>query len=763
MRLIRTAGFPPSLRSLLIIGGVAAFLQLGAAPHEPLQSNQSLIGADSTSVIPASPEMSAAAIQQRLQVFDKLPLAFEINQGQADVQVDFLSRSRGYTLFLAPTEVTLSLVLQADGIRPTISNSPASSTPSAAADTELKYAALRMKLVGANPRSTPTTLEERPGKANYFLGNDPAKWQRNVATYTKVGYQDVYPGVDLLYYGNQRGLEFDFVVAPWVDPKGIVLDFEGVEKLELDALGNLSLQVGGQPLLHLHKPFVYQNIDGVRQEIPGGYVLNQHRVSFQISSYDAARPLIIDPVFAYAIRLGGSGDDASYAIAVDAVGNAYITGDTTSTDFPLANPVQRRHRGSTDVFVAKLSADGSRLIYVTYLGGSEADVGYGIAIDAAGNAYIAGDTRSPDFPLANPLQPRIAGAADVFVAKLSADGSTLLYSTYFGGGGGERGLGIAVDSDGNAHVTGYTNSTNFPTANALQAAFAGGNADAFVLKLNATGSAAIYSTYLGGGNDRPDIGTAIAVDSAGNAYVTGFTNSPDFPTVKPLQPFVGPTDAFVAKLDPNGSLVYSTHLGGSADDEAMGIAVDAAGSAYVTGHTESPNFPTTARAFSTRCVAIDASLPIGDICSGGDAFVTKLSPDGSALVYSTYLSGSRFEVGRGIVVDSSGNAHVTGLTSSPDFPRANPLQKDFAGGDFDAFVVKLDPTGSTLVYSTYLGGSSADGGHGIALDSAGNAYITGYTRSLDFPVRSPLQSAAPPSRGVSDVFVVKLTETATSR
>ncbi len=359
------------------------------------------------------------------------------------------------------------------------------------------------------------------------------------------------------------------------------------------------------------------------------------------------------------------------------------------------------------------------------------------------------------------MQPALGGAADVFVAKLSADGSQLLYSTYLGGSGGERGQGIAVDASGNAYVTGYTHSTNFPTVNPLQGAFAGGNADAFVLKLNPSGSALIYSTYLGGGNDRPDIGTAIAVDSAGNAYVTGFTNSVDFPTVKPLQPFRGPTDVFVAKLNPGGSvLLYSTHLGGGADDEGMGIAVDASGNAYVTGHTESLNFPTTAGAFSTSCVAVPVRIPIGDICSGGDAFISKLSPDGSALVYSTYLNGRRFEVGRGIAVDSAGSAYVTGFTGSPDFPSVNPLQKAFGGGDFDAFVVKLNPGGSMLTYSTYLGGSGDDGGYGIAVDAAGSAYVTGFTGSPDFPTRNPLPRA---SRGFRDVFVAKISDKAASR
>lgn len=742
----------------LLTMGMGVLLQFGAAPGFPHQANPIWM---TTRGDDTRPGISQAATQQRLEAYGKLPLSFEVNQGQADTEVDFLSRGRGYALFLTPTEVGLSLIWPqiASRIRPTISSSFSSST-SSAVHARPESAALRMKLVGANPHATKTGLEELPGKVNYLLGDDPAGWHTNIATYAKVEYQDVYPGVDVVYYGNQRQLEYDLVLAPGVDPDGITLDFEGADKLKIDARGDLVLQTAGEPVLQLHKPFVYQEIDGVRQEISGGYVLEKHRVSFQIGTYDTARSLVIDPVFVYATRLGSSNDAAGYAIAVDSASNVYVTGDTLSTDFPLAKPLQRASGGAADVFVAKLSADGSKLLYSTYLGGSDGDVGCGIAVDLAGNVYVTGDTLSTDFPLANPLQRASAGAADVFVTKLNADGSKLLYSTYLGGSDGDKGQGIGVDIFGNAYVTGYTNSTDFPTANAVQGAFAGGNSDAFVLKLNPSGSALIYSTYLGGGNDRPDSGTAIAVDSAGCAYVTGFTNSSDFPTVKPLQPFRGPTDVFVAKLNPSGSaLIYSTHLGGGADDEGMGIAVDASGNAYVTGHTESLNFPTTAGALSTGCVAIPVPIPIGNICSGGDAFISKVSPDGSTLVYSTYLNGRSFEVGRSIAVDSAGSAYVTGFTGSPDFPAVNPVQKAFGGGDYDAFVVKLNPNGSALTYSTYLGGSGDDGGYGIAVDRAGNAYVTGFTGSPDFPTRNPIRNTVRrASRGSRDIFVVKIAE-----
>jgi Beta-propeller repeat len=704
----------------------------------------------------AEPATAQPATASPRQIYERLPLAFEVNEGQAEREVDFIARGPGYCLFLTATEVALSSRAYA----------PSAANPGGSETTypvqPARKSPLRMKLVDANPYPVKSGLQEMAGKVNYLFGKDSAGWRRNIATYARVKYDNVYPLVDLVYYGNQRQLEYDFIVAPGGDPKAIKLGFHGADALLVDAQGELVVQGVDGTVLRLQKLRVYQDTNGGRRDIPAAYAVDGSQVSFQLGEYDSGAPLVIDPVLVYSTKLGGTDSDAGYAIALDAAGNAYVTGDTSSTNFPGTKPRQRTIRGGTDVFVAKFSADGSGLLYATYLGGSGDDVGYGIAVDKAGNAYITGDTRSADFPTAKPWQAKLGGAVDAFVAKLSADGAQLLYSTYFGGGGGERGLGIAVDGAGNAYITGYTNSTDLPVANAFQGAFAGGNADAFVLKLNPDGSAPVYATYLGGGNDRPDIGTSIAADDAGNAYVTGFTNSVDFPTLNPAQPFRGPTDAFVTKFNPGGSaLIYSTHLGGTADDEAMGIAVDAAGSAYITGHTESLNYPTTAGALSTSCVAKPVNIPIGDICIGGDAFVSKLAPDGSALVYSTYLNGSGFEVGRSIAVDAAGHAYVTGLTNSSDFPKVNPVQDAFGGGSYDAFVVKLDPGGSALMYSTYLGGGGDDGGYGIAVDAAGDAWIAGYTTSEDFPRRRPLRTSSPQTpRGARDAFVARISDKA---
>ena len=620
---------------------------------------------------------------------------------------------------------------------------------------------IRLELIGANPSPQVVGREELPGKSNYFIGNDPAKWRTNVPTYRKVEYREVYPGVSLVYYGNPAAaaqLEYDFVVAPGADPGQIRLGVEGAGRVEVDAEGDLVLQAAAGGQVRFHKPLVYQEVDGARREVEGSFTLRssslksavrnpQSEIGFEVAAYDPTYPLVIDPVLVYSTYLGGSGGDWGYGIAVDSSGNAYVTGSTVSSNFPTANAVQARYGGGdSDAFVSKLNAAGSALVYSTYLGGSGDDWSWGIAVDSSGNAYVTGPTASRNFPTANALQASNRGSHDAFVTKLNAAGSALVYSTYLGGSGDDAGTGMALDSSGNAYVTGLTSSRNFPTANAVQASYGGGMYDAFVTKLNAAGSALVYSTYLGGSDE--DGGSGIAVDSSGNAYVTGMTNSSNFPTANALQASNrGSNDAFVTKLNAAGSaLVYSTYLGGSGDEVGL-IAVDSSGNAYVTGETSSGNFPTAN--------ALHAS-------SGGgrsDAFVTKLNAAGSALVYSTYLGGSGEEGGSGIAVDSSGNAYVTGYTGSSNFPTSNALQASNRGLR-DAFVTKLNAAGSALVYSTYLGGSDEDDGWGIAVDSSGNAYVAGYTESSNFPTAGALQPAY--GGGAYDAFIAKITEGAPS-
>ena len=462
--------------------------------------------------------------------YGQLPLAFELNQGQSDARVRFLARGAGYSLFLTADEAVLAL-------RPAGQRAESASGRPARTDTRpVTPAIVRLALAGANPMPAVEGLDPQPGRSHYLIGNDPGRWQRNVARFGKVKYHQVYPGVDVVYYGNQHQLEYDFIVAPGVDPRQIQLVPSGVEALHLDAQGNLVLETAQGDVVQ-HKPVIYQELDGERLPIDGRYaLLDKQRVGFAIGRYDARLPLVIDPVLGYSTYLGGNDQDYGQGIAVDASGNAYVIGTTFSTNFPMANARQPASGGGmSDVFVSKLNASGNALVYSTYLGGSDEDVGAGIAIDGAGNAYVAGHTVSNDFPTVAPLQSVHTGVYDGFVAKLDASGGSLLYSTYLGGNAGAQVRAIAVDASGNAYVTGLTYSTNFPVVAAPQPTFGGGSfGDAFVSKLNAAGNALAYSTYLGGNGEED--GRGIAVDGAGNATVVGLTGSSNFPTVNALYP-----------------------------------------------------------------------------------------------------------------------------------------------------------------------------------------------------------------------------------
>jgi hypothetical protein len=692
---------------------------------------------------PSSGNVDEDARARVQEAYGKLPLSFEANQGQTDSQVRFLTRGGGYRLFLTASEAVLQL-------------HSAPSTPSAV---------LRIKLVGANGAPAVVGEEEMPGQSHYFIGNDPSQWRTHVAHYRKVRYQEVYPGVDLVYYGDQRQLEYDFVVGPGADPHVIKISFAGAREVRIGEDGDLVLGVGSGEIRQ-HKPAIYQVLNGVRTEIAGGYRLEgEAQVSFEAGPYDANRPLVIDPVLIYSTYLGGSGADYGIDIAVDAEGSAYVTGTTYSVDFPVtAGALQSVFAGSLgDVFVTKLNRRGSAVVYSTYIGGSGSgfEAGAGIAVDKDGSAYVTGSTDSPDFPTTpGAFRPAFAGGQnDGFVTKLNQRGSALIYSTYLGGSGSgfEGGSAIAVDKDGSAYVAGQTDSLDFPiTSDALQLAFAGGLEDAFVIKLNPRGSTLAYSTYLGGSGEDFSPLNGIAVDQDGFAFVMVSTESPDllitsdaFQTAN-----AGFFDVYLAKLNRRGSaLAYSTYLGGSGYDFGAGVAVDKEGSAYMTGETESVDFPTTARAFQP-------------VFAGGadDGFVTKLNRRGSALDYSTFFGGSStagyndVEGGFDIAVHKDGSAYVTGMTYSLDFPTTpDAFQPTFAGGFEDAFVMKLNPRGSALIYSTYIGGSGSFGweqGSGIALDLEGNVYVTGFTDSVDLPIT--LGAFQPAFGEGGDAFVVKI-------
>jgi hypothetical protein len=743
--------------------------------------------------------------------YGKLPLSFEANLGQADAGVKFLSRGRGYGLFLTSSEAVLELrkpsvvsgqlsvgTKQNPGVRtqaPDGKRGRRTNFRIENCQSKIENQVVRLRLVGAKPHAAVTGSEELPGKANYFIGNDPKKWRTNVPTYEKVRYHNVYPGVDLEYYGNQGGqLEYDFIVAPGADPSAIALDVGAVREppLRIDRDGDLVISAKGGEI-RFHKPQVYQEQSTVdspqftvqgetrkpkvvnrqstivhRQFREGRFRLDgQNRIHFALGPYEHSKPLVIDPELVYSTYLGGEpgyphpGFDTANGIAVDSSGNAYVVGTAYSNDIPTtANAFQPGIASQvSNVFVTKFNAAGTALVYSTYLGGSGVEIEYlgdkgnAIAVDSAGSAYLTGQTCSTNFPTALPLQASPQGC-EAFVTKLNPAGASLVYSTYLGGGD-DTGTGIAVDSAGNAYLTGFTGSADFPTFNPLQQSLSG-ITNAFVTKLNAAGSAFVYSTYLGGTGEFGECqGAGIAADSSGNAYVIGSINSAGFPTANPLQPSLnGYQNAFVSKLNADGSaLVYSTYLGGSSSDQGAGIAVDSSGNAYLTGITTSPDFPTV--------------NPIQTQPKTGaeNAFVTKVNPAGSVLIYSTYLGGSGCsnncngsypgDEGLGIAVDSTGVAYVAGSTESADFPTVNAIQASQNGNNqiLTGFVACLNAAGSALAYSTYLGPTAQAQAKAIAVDSSGNAHVDGWS-TVGFPTVNPVQSS--PEGGGFAAFVAMI-------
>jgi len=633
------------------------------------------------------------------------PLRFEPNVGQAAPSVRFVARGGGYTILVSGEEAAFL--------------SPGSG--------------VRMKLAGAatNAAARPSGL--LPSVTNYYRGSDPKHWHAGVPNYDRVEFDQVYPGIDVIYYANRQSLEYDFVVHSGADPERIRVAWTGTDSMQIDAEGDLVL-LAGRREVRQRKPSVYQDVNGKRIEVAARYKLEKDgEVRLALAPYDHASALVVDPVLVYASYLGGATEDEGNGIAVDSTGAAYITGSTEG-GFPTLDAEQPTLGGETDAFVTKLSPTGA-LVYSTYLGGPNGDSGSGIAVDSTGAVYIAGYTAG-GFPLLNPSQPDFAGTpitdTNAFVSKLGPAGA-LVYSTYLGGPN-TYGAGIAVDSTQAAYITGQTTGS-FPVVNAEQSSYGGGLNDAFVTKLNAAG-AVVYSTYLGGPNS--DYGAGIGVDSTGAAYVVGGTAG-GFPVVNAAQSNFGGggLDVFVAKFSPAGALVYATYLGGSTADYGAAIAVDSQGDAYVTGQT-SGGFPV---------VQAQQGVYGG---SGANGFLTKFNSSG-AIAYSTYLGGAAINDGSAIAVDSTGAAYVTGATG-PGFPTVNAEQIAAGAGSSTVFVTKLTAAGA-ISYSTFLGGSVQDGGSGIAVDSTGSAYITGYSSGA-FPVLNAEQGNY--GGGLSDAFVVKL-------
>jgi len=692
---------------------------------------------------------------------------FEQNRGQVDERAKFISRGAGSTMYLAATEAVYVLPMpfagdgekgrqgdreigRPDEIEPL--GRDVSASPRQAF-------ALRMQFVGANPAAEVSGDGELATRANYFRGNDPSRWLTDVPAFSRVRYEEIYEDIDLEFYGNaENKSQYDFIVQPNADASQIELDFAGADSINIDSeTGDLLINTAAGTIKQ-SSPFSYQQTNGAKYAIASSYELTgTTSVRFRLGEYDRSKPLVIDPALnnlAFSSFLGGGGSDSGRDIAVDGAGNVFVIGTTSSDLFPTTSGVfDTTYNGGSDIFVSKMTPDGANVIFSTYIGGDDTEEVASMAIDASGSIFVVGDSRSVNYPTTAGAYDAVltGGTLDVVVSKLNATGNQLIYSTFIGDIGYELGLGIAVDSTGNALVTGYTNG-NYPTTpGAYSTTYNGGSFDGFVSKLNPSGSALVYSTFLGGSNS--DFSRAISIDNFGNAIATGSTQSgPDgngigsFPTTVGAfdATYNGGSDAFVTKINPTGNaLVFSGFLGGSGYDNGFAIALDTLGNIYATGNTASVDFPVT--------------LGTYDNTYGGsgnfDIFVTKMSPAGNTLSYSTYLGGNGTEDGNDIAVDSFGAAYVTGL-GGDTFPiTANAFDPVVSGG-WDAIVSKLNPAGSGLTYSTFLGGSQGDTGRGIALDAANNVYVTGFTTSSEFPTTA--NAFQTDYAGGYDAFVSKL-------
>ena len=701
--------------------------------------------------------------------YGDVPLMFEANQGQTAPQVKFISHSNGYSVFLTAGGLVLTLRSSETSATTNDSAAPSSrrnrSRLSAVRQLERdakesKSTALAIDLVGA--AANPVILGEQAlhTTINYFIGRDPSKWRRNVPTYSKIRYRNVYPGIDLVYYGNDRRVEYDFDLAPGADATQIQFSVRGADSLNVAPSGDLLLTKGVHEL-RFQTPVLYQEINGARTRVPGTYVLGDStHVGFEVGSYDKTKPLVIDPVLVYSTFLGGSGDDFSNGIAVDSSGDAYVVGLTDSPDFPASigsyNPTQFR------MFLTKLDPTGSSLLFADYFGGtSGGDEAYAMALDSSGNAFVTGGATSSDFPVVNAFQNTLSGSQDAFLVKLSADGSSILYSTYLGGSNSQFANSVSVDPAGEAVIAGVTQSTDFPLFNAYQSSisadqFGDWGVYGFLTKFAANGTPLVYSTYLAGNTLNSGSCTGcfpdseimgVVTDASGDAYVTGNTTTTNFPVTSSALTTTFPgyslsSSGFVSEFDTSGVIVYSTYLGGLSSTFLNAIAVDTTGSAYVTGFDiANDSFPIVTTSICDPSVAA---------CNG--AIIAKLDPTGSSLVYSTFLGTSNNMEGQAIQVDASGDAFIVG--SDVQFDLSNPIE-GYAGGNGDVVIAEIDPTATTLLMATFLGGQGWEAAaDSLALDTHGAVYVTGVTQSLDFPVtQSALQTTL---GGQTDAFISKI-------
>jgi hypothetical protein len=694
--------------------------------------------------------------------YGRMPLTFEPSQGQTDPQVKFLSRGKGYTAFLMAGGMVLSLRASEVGSADTIPNNRIPAQKHASSRI------LRFTLVGASVNATIVGEDRQPGHVNYFIGNDKSKWHTNVPTFGRVRYKNVYPGIDIVYYGSHSALEYDFDVSPGVDPSCIQFEIEGADQIKLDPDGNLILEAGASEL-HFQSPHVYQESNGSRLPLHGEYVLSSPtRIGFHVANFDSGKQLVIDPTLVYSSYLGGSGDDRPTGIAVDGNGNVYVAGYTDSTDFPVAT-LGSLPSGNDHVFVAKFDSTGSNLVYADYIGGNSQDYGYALALDSGNEVWVTGSTASSNFPVVNAYQATYPGSFNAFLTKFSSDGSNLLYSTYFGGNGSDLPTSIALDGLAEVLVAGNTSSTNFPVANAFQSTVApnqGGyyGTYGFVTKFSPDGSSLVYSTYFTGTSNvayncsTPCWGEpyntvqSLAADASGNAYLAGTTDTYNFPTTSDVYLTANSTQlnqevGFVAKLNASGTPDYSTYFYETSGYTVLtGIAVDASGSAYVTGLAASNEpFPITSTSICDPSV-------YGPACSF--AFVTKFDAAAATLLYSTFLGPNNYATPATIVLDQNNDAYVLATTSSNSFAEVNGIE-GYAGGN-DILLTEIDPVAGSQLFATYLGGSADEFATAMALDSAGNLYLTGTTDSSDFPTTPAgfqLQLG-----GNTDAFIMKISD-----
>lgn len=648
--------------------------------------------------------------------YGSLPLSFEENLGQTDPAVRFLSRGSGYTLFLTEKDAVLSLV-------------------SSDKDREARNTAVRMSFAGASANTKVTAAGVQPNQTTYLSGK-ASQSRTGIRNYARVAYNNLYRGIDAVFYGNQRQLEYDFIVSPGADPRQIRLAFEGIGGLTVADDGNLVIRTSLGDIRQL-RPVAYQTVNGRRRTVDARYAVHDGEVHFEIARYDHKKPLIIDPVLLWSTHLGETGLDQANAIAIDSAGAAYVVGYTASANFPAVYRFTSVPRGgASDAFITKYTTAGV-VVYSTFIAGDGNDQALSVAVDSTGAAYVCGLTDSVRFPLVTPFQNIIGGGTDGFVLKLTPPGDQLVFSTYFGGFGNDSVNDIKVDPAFNVTFAGTTASSNI-ISNAI---YQGGVSDGFLFRLNPTGTVRIYGTYVGTQNT--DVINAVALDPAGDAYVTGRTNSV-FLNATPgvFQPSIAAPnqfDAIVAKYNGNGVRVYATYLGGTAYDEGLSIAVDVAFNAFVFGVTDSFNFPLTS--------------PIRPNNAGNrDAFLTKITPTANVRVFSTFIGGSGAESADQVVVNpNTGVAFLTGSTTSLDFPVVNATQS-VNNGLTDGFYVQVNTPGTAFTTSSYIGGTGDDTATGIAVDAANNIYLTGNTQSFNFPVLNAVQAAL---SGGQDAFVLK--------